>query len=230
MSFEVGDGSPVTAFATSSTQLAAGSDCRVLVWDLAAAKPYMLLAEAHADLVTRLHYYPADDSQLYTGSEDGMVNTFNTHESDADLALLSTTPINRCVDDFGFYGAGLEKLWVLTSDEDLSMWKLETCEELFRTPDIRQHVCLSRPPEYCVGVNYLRKTDQLVVMTGFGSGELQLYNVGEDGSTEKFSEFSSHSAVVRTWNWDVERDVHFTGGEDGLLCQWSLLPPTPIGF
>ena len=85
--------------------------------------PVMKFDNCHSQTVTQIRFSPNNSNLFVSGSEDGLICSFDVTKADEDEALINTVPINHCVNTIGFFGEN--NIYCCTSTEQFSLWNIE---------------------------------------------------------------------------------------------------------
>lgn len=187
-------------------------------------------ADAHTDVVTQVKFHPQNASHLVSAAEDGLICLFNTAVPEEEEAIVSVLNTDCPVRKFGFFGAGLEGLYCLSTTEVPSFWHILSAQRLSHFPNVRQELGV----DYLVDCMYCQANDSLTLLAGTYAGQGLLAHVdpisirlaatlppGGHKASIRCSSVVSHSAAgVQTF---------VTGGEDSQLLLWSAAFPTSPG-
>ena len=181
-------------------------------------------ADAHTDLVTQVKFHPSNPTQLISAAEDGLICVFDTAvaaEEEAVISVLNTEcPVRR----FGFFGAGLEGIYSLSTIETASFWHAGSAQRVGSFPDIRQEL----GADYLVDCLYCPVADQLLLLAGNYSGRGLIARV-DPSSVGLWAtmQSSGHSATIRccallSSGGNNGLSNFLSGAEDGRIVSWTL--------
>jgi hypothetical protein len=208
--------------------LAGGAKEKLLFWDLrrvdasAPNRSPLAFTESHTEDITKVRFHPVVGNKLFTGSVDGLICLFDTAQSNEEDALLSVIPVDRAVSTFGFFGPTGADLYVVSTDQMLSLWNIDQAEELAKLEDSRKALENTVPMDYVIDCQYDQPTNSLFLLTGTYSGNMNILSVERTGITPVFELHGGHSSIIRCFDWNVSAKSIVTGGEDGRLCLWAI--------
>ncbi|KAI7805573.1 WD repeat-containing protein 89 [Triplophysa rosa] len=186
-------------------------------------------SESHSDDITAVHFHPQRADRLASGATDGLVNIFDLSLGGEDDALFTTCNCNSSASSLCWTGKDLDQLLCLTHDEGLHLWDVAHPDSddtltLLSFTDARTLVQLpdGASLEYFVGGTWLPNEGRILLVGGSNCGELHLVDCSGGGLRLIKSLKGGHSATVRCFQWDVNRQSLLTGGEDGQLLQWKV--------
>ncbi|KAI9752230.1 MAG: Transcriptional regulator [Chaenotheca gracillima] len=103
----------------------------VSLWDIRApAAPSIQYVESHNDDVTELAFHPSHPSLLLSGSTDGLVNIYDTTQTDEDEALYRVINLGSSIHHAGFLPSrkngenDWSDIYALSHDETLSIYSV----------------------------------------------------------------------------------------------------------
>lgn len=245
--FEVPKGSrdPLSAIACNaeSFSIAAGTelegngpgDVSIFLWDT--RKPNaarMSYTESHTDTITELKFLPYPDSAptvLLSGSTDGLVNVFDTTQTEEDDAVVQVINHHSAIHHTGLIG---QDIYALGTDEKLSFHVQQNPQQDYKEPDpfklgdIRELLSC----DYTIGV---RNHAQPLLAVGKYSEPQQFKLVPlrraplEESKSPKWILDIDNSTqldgghgeeVIREFYIDSASRTVFTCGEDSKVIQW----------
>jgi len=190
--------------------------------------------EPHTEDIVQVRFHPAKPSVLFTGSIDGLVyaldTALGTTEDEATIAMFN---IDQPVSEFDFFGPSKEFMHVQTTVETFSLWNVSTLDRLANYTDARSTVAaaVGNPSiDFLAGFHFDHNSNQLAVLAGNSSGDLNVCTIASDGNLQSQGQLSGgHVEMVRCFYWDPQDAYIITGGEDSRLCCWrredSVLTP-----
>lgn len=190
--------------------------------------PLGVYRESHSDDITKICFHPSQPNLVISGSTDGLVNVFDINQESEDNALISTCNSRSSVSFVGWSGKDFQQVYCLTHDEGFSWWdlaQLDTEEPitLLQISDAREAASLGKTElNYLIGGLYHEKSDHLFVLGGTSTGSLHLLDCSAEGLSPVGTLQGGHSAVVRSFYWNMADDSLLTGGEDTQLLLWKL--------
>lgn len=101
----------------------------VYIWDQRnPAAPIRSYVESHTDTVTSLQRHPSHPSLLLSSSTDGLLNIFDTSQTDEEDALYQVINHRSAIAHAGFMYPSTD-LYVLGTDETVSFYALQSQKE-----------------------------------------------------------------------------------------------------
>ena len=188
-------------------------------------------SDCHTDDVTHVAFNEQSPNVLVSGSEDGLMCTFNTAvaaQDDAVVSIINTDgPVRRC----GFFGQNQEGLWCLSCTEQASFWHSMSAQRLLSLPNIRQDMqvdylvdCFQDP-----SVPVSSDPNAVVLLGGTYNGTGRLWGVRPEGLTPIADLPGGHCAMLRCASvrpagalGTGSAPVVVTAGEDTRVCRWTL--------
>lgn len=210
-------------------------DVNVYGWDIRVQDKVMLdYAESHTDTITELGFLPTSGSAdriIFSGSTDGLINIYNSSESDEDEAVLQVINHKSAIHHAGLVG---DDIYALGTDETLSFYRqqLSDIEQDVPHPvhlgDIRERLDCN----YVVGI--AQTLDASILAAGNYSEHprvdlVPLVRTGPTPSPEWTPNIDERIRLVGGHGSEVVRDVAvlpehqaaFTCGEDGMVRVWK---------
>jgi len=215
------------------SMLATASGVAAHFFDLRTRTKLGCYADNHTDLVTQVVFNPMNETEVATGSEDGLVCVYDCRQASAETSLQCVLNGDCAVRRVGFFAPGGEGLFVLTGSETLGLWHKATAQCL--NPGTAGNVRASVP-----GVNYLVDcrfeacSGKLHLLAGDYEGGLTLCEASDAAVAPVATLASGHSAMVRACLWGDGGGGAgplaslVTGGEDTRLCAWSFAETAPV--
>ena len=187
-------------------------------WSTAAGK-LGEYADVHNDTINQLQFNPERHAELTSGSEDGLICTFNTAVNEGEEAILSIVNTECPVRRFGYFGPQLEGVYCLSTVESASFWHPSSAQRIGYFPDIREHLGI----DYLVDCLYSAADDRLLLVGGNhdGNGQVVAVSPVDLKVVGKFG--AGHSATIRSvvrGPGDIGSQL-ISGGEDSKLCAWQ---------
>jgi len=211
--------------------LASGHKNDIVIWDVRSSKQLRRYSDFHGDDINQVRFHPHDNSnRLFTASQDGTICAVDYTVDEEEDALMSGFNIEDPISRIDFVGPLLEYITVLSSSERLSMWTLDGVR-VFDYGDKRAEISTETfPIQYFICCCYDKQHDQLYLVGGNHEGGLGLLNVLNNNEIRPVTALmGGHMATVRSLEWDLERQVIVTTGEDARMCVWNTQPPPPSG-
>ncbi|KJA14648.1 hypothetical protein HYPSUDRAFT_48952 [Hypholoma sublateritium FD-334 SS-4] len=194
----------------------------------------------HSDDITTLSFAPTRDAEtncnvILSGSSDGLLCTSNADEDDEDEATINVGNWGCSISKAGWTHNGSDPdkatIWAGSDMETFSTWKGDLEQLLsidLRTPVL--HSGREWVTDYFITARSTSNA-MLSVFTGSHQGDVALL------SNTNFSARDApwcihktwthgHSGVVRDVLWDEIHQTLVTGGEDGKINVWPILPIT----
>lgn len=226
------------ALDAAGTLLAAGSAQRpnrtgggraapVVLWDTRRAdRVRSVFTESHTDDVTQLAFCPHRPSELASAAMDGLVCVFECRTAQAEEeALAGVMNAEASVARIGYMGRTSERLWLSTHCESLSVFDVSSGRRSLHRPNLRGDLAeCGVPVDYIVGCWYAPLADgHLRAVVGTHDGHLHVVRVRDTGALKHECVLEQgHSQTVRCLSWCAARGELVTGGEDALLCAWTV--------
>ncbi|UPX19752.1 uncharacterized protein EKO05_0010005 [Ascochyta rabiei] len=204
----------------------------VYVWDQRnTSAPLRSFFESHTDTVTSLQLHPTLPTLLLSSSTDGLVNIFDTSQSEEEDALYQVINHGSAIAHAGFMYPSTD-IFALGTDETMSFYALQSQEEEEEEPtpkafgDVREPLgCeylakmhwVGSQPFLATGKHSERRLDLVPVCKGVG-GPLQYeYDIAKSVRLS-----SAHGEeVVRDLFTDTHSQTTYTVGEDGHVRAWK---------
>jgi len=206
--------------------LVAGAKENIHFWDIrrvaSVSAPLVTFSESHTGDVTKVRFHPQVPNKLFSGSIDGLICLFDTTQPSEDDALLSVMPVDQAVATFGFFGPTEADVYALSTDQRLSLWNIDACEEIGKLDDPRTALAGTVAMDYLIDCHYERNANKLFLMTGTNSGDADILLVEATGITPVKHLTGGHSAIVRCFDWNSNGKAILTGGEDSAICLWTF--------
>ncbi len=205
--------------------------------------------DAHTEEVTRLQFQPSSNNSsttlLATGSEDGLVCTFDTSQPSEELALKSVLNVQSPIRQIRFFGPNYEGLCCLTGSETMSVWHHDAAQRIhdYFGLDLRQRLSQATNMvsasasigggltggialEYLVDCHWHESQQQLYLLAGNPFGDAALVQVHPTGAFQICNTLGGgHKGVIRGWfplTSSSQGGMKFvTVGEDARLCEWD---------
>ncbi|CAN6672720.1 hypothetical protein TRVA0_047S00188 [Trichomonascus vanleenenianus] len=219
-------GSPFASLDTRGTRIGAGTelvgvDAGVVLWDARKGSvPIQSYMDPHYEDVTVVQFHPSDPNGLLSGGQDGYVNVYNTSIDDMDDAVYQTINHGAAVHLAGFLPGNDRKIYVKSNMETFSVYQVANPDEEVDEPkpvdfgDIREKW----------GCEYVADVTDGYIACGSNSAnqfKLLRYDNDEGLSGETVVMDNGHGEeVVRAVCLDRDRQLIYTGGEDGRVVAW----------
>mmetsp|Transcript_5142 Transcript_5142/g.6841 ORF Transcript_5142/g.6841 Transcript_5142/m.6841 type:complete len:407 (+) Transcript_5142:40-1260(+) len=213
----------------SGNLIGAGSDAEddstVYFFDVRSSKVLGKYSEAHTDAITQVLFNPLRNTELLTGSLDGLICFFDICKQGEEEALQSVMNVEDPVQKLGYFGPSLQCLYCLTHSETFSLHHIEKSECMATFPSVRDHVRSKSKglmnPEFLVDCFYTEgslphswnfatnnptlkqssspKSQSLILISGDHHGKLHMNDVTLKGINPlcQLSNPFAHSACVR---------------------------------
>lgn len=212
-------------------------DVNVYGWDLRVQDKVMLnYAESHNDSITELGFLPTNGKNvgiIFSGSTDGLINIYNSSESDEDEAVLQVINHKSAVHHAGLVG---DDIYALGTDETLSFYRQQISEVELEVPqpvhlgDVRERLDCN----YVIGVAQTWNPEASILAAGNYSEHprvdlVPLVKNGSAISLEWTPNLNERIRLAGGHGQEVVRDVLvlpsqsvvFTCGEDGMVRAWK---------
>ena len=211
-------------------------------------KPVLQYSESHNDDVTvvisttqvqlsrgallmselQVQLHPNSSQGLLSGSTDGLVNIYDSNQTDEDEALVQVTNHGSSINHARFLSDS--QFFALSHDENFSIYHLE--DQNIDTDDLQPTAFGDLRPrlecEYVVDVVPLNSEGEAVVGAGsHGKQQLDLVPFRHVGTSWEFDLGNTirlpgahGEEVVRSMFLDHDANAIFTAGEDGNIKAW----------
>jgi WD40 repeat protein len=192
-------------------------------------------ADVHSDWITQLQFHPVKPSILCAGSEDGLVSIYDISTAATENAVVSILNTDSPIRKFGFYGVDYEGIYCLSTIETASFFHYPSSQRIASFSNIKETLEV----DYLVDCFYVKKSDQICLLTGKYNGDIVLAEVTpkECKTISKF-ETGKHTEIIRCMeilkeenlfetsydnnnNYNNNSTTIFTGGEDSKICCWK---------
>ncbi|XP_063804742.1 WD repeat-containing protein 89 [Pseudophryne corroboree] len=193
--------------------------------DSKSKEPLGVYSESHNDDITQVRFHPTNPSLVASGSTDGLVNVFDLNKDNEDDALATTCNSDSSVNVIGWAGKDYKQIYCLTHDEGFIWWDLAQVDTeepitLSKVEDMREKITACNI-EYLIGGLYHEKKDELLLVGGSHTGDINLLSCDSDKVAHVKTLHGGHSATVRSFYWSVDDESLLTGGEDAQLLLWK---------
>lgn len=141
-----------------------------------------------------------------------------------DEALLSVKNSESSVSCVGFFGPSSESVYCVTHQETFYVWDVSEAEPLSTITHLKSGMKeqYSVTVDYVVDCCYQQDTDRLFLIAGDHGGGLRVLHVNLKEVRPVALLAGGHSATVRKALWNQQDNSIISGGEDGILCLWSI--------
>ncbi|KAH8731818.1 WD40-repeat-containing domain protein [Phaeosphaeriaceae sp. PMI808] len=205
----------------------------VYVWDQRTpSTPTLSLVESHTDTITSLQLHPNHPSLLLSSSTDGLINIFDTSQTEEEDALYQVINHGSAIAHAGFMFPKTD-IYALGTDETMSFYALQSQKEEEEEPtpkafgDVREALGC----EYLVDMHWVGS--QPCVVTGKHSeSRLDLIPItktltrpleyGYDNAKSIRLQGAHGGEIVRDLITDIGTRITYTCGEDGHIRAWRL--------
>ncbi|CAH7682184.1 quinon protein alcohol dehydrogenase-like superfamily [Phakopsora pachyrhizi] len=203
-------------------------------------QPIIKYDQSHSDLISRVKFLKRSNDEYERGerdlicsaSLDGLMVTYDLKFEDEDDSVISVcnlgSSVAHCqpIDDY-------PSIWLGTDMETLAVWKTDK-SDLVDHGDIRKEdVSIpDLPVSYLIDCldltsssNLFRSKPRSGYFAGNQDGEIVLVDTSNDvsGNWNLIGSFKGgHQDMVRCAEIDNWSRLIGTGGEDGIICFWSL--------
>ncbi|KAF5321773.1 hypothetical protein D9619_001185 [Psilocybe cf. subviscida] len=213
-----------------------GEDAVIVYWDpRKPSTPLRVHESTHSDDITTLSFAPEGKGNiLLSGSSDGLLCTSNADEDDEDEAVIQVGNWGCSISQAGWiHGADDDSaaVWAGSDMETFSTWKSDLDQLL--SLDIRDpvlHQGRTWVTDYLISAHSTDISNpNPTVFTGSNEGDIALLSnmnpsVPDAPWCLRKLFTHGHTGVVRTALWDEPNQNLITGGEDGKLNLWPILP------
>ena len=206
-------------------------DLRMISSSQKKVKPLGRYSDVHTDMVTQIHFSPADPNIFISGAEDGLIGVYSLTagaEEDAVLSILNTDcPVNK----IGFFGANFEGVYAISTIETATLWHHPSAQRLSSFQTIREELHL----DYLVDCTFDPFSSELLMYVGTHEGQSNFLHM-EPNSYRAINTAPIHChnttiRCIRSPDMNLNRPLQtiFSGGEDGRLCK-LMKTNQPISF
>jgi len=226
-SLDVGCGDNVVVAGTSE-----GTDSKAMFWDVRSGSVLGKYVHGHTDAISQVKFDPLRSQYLLTGSLDGLICWYDASIAGEENAMLSVMNTESAVTKLGFFGPGNPCLYCINHTKDLSLWHIEKSAPMAMYTDVRTRLNV----DFLIDCIYFegQATQELWLASGTHLGSVGLSSVTLKDITPVYSlcddrkEVKGHTQDVRCLSVAASDSAIgypariFTGGEDGLICDWGL--------
>eukprot|EP01031_Cornospumella_fuschlensis_P032229 gene32227-38981_t len=173
--------------------------------------------EMHSDTVTNLAFSSKLPHMLMSGAEDGLICLSDTTIQDYDESTSSILNTDCPVRRFGFYGAGQDGVYSLSTVETASFWDHPNAQRIAHLPSLREDHNI----EYLV--DCFESEGSVLLLGGRYDGRGSVFKLDGANLTPYSCLEQGHTDTIRCVLFaDISGDGSlFTGGEDGNLLVWK---------
>ncbi|KAF8966452.1 WD40-repeat-containing domain protein [Flammula alnicola] len=217
-----------------------GDDALILYWDpRQPATPLRTHGSTHSDDVTALSFAPNKDPStnhniILSGSSDGLLCTSNADEDDEDEAAIQVGNWGCSISQAGWIQDDSAAIWAASDMETFSTWRSDLDQLL--SLDIRApvlHNGRTWVTDYLITARSTSTCNpKLSIFTGSNEGDIALLsnmNISVPDAPWCLHKLWTHGhvGVVRDALWDEINQTLVTGGEDGKINVWPIIPIEP---
>lgn len=174
-------------------------------------------SDIHTDIVTQLKFNDVHDSIIASGSEDGLICTFDTSVDPGQEAVQSIMNTEQSIRKLGFVGQGNVALFSISSIETFSLWHHPTAQRIGEFKDIRESLGM----DYLVHCSYNSHNNNVHLVVGKFDGLGGVINVEPEKLTFQSHLRGGHNGTIRCATFNNETNYMITGAEDSKICIWS---------
>jgi WD40 repeat protein len=211
-------------------------DVNVYGWDLRVQDKVMLnYAQSHTDTITELGFLPTNGKNagiIFSGSTDGLINVYNSSESDEDEAVLQVINHKSAIHHAGLVG---DDIYALGTDETLSFYRQQISDVELEVPqpvhlgDVRERLDCN----YIIGIVQTYPEASILAAGNYSEHpRVDLAPLVKNGpalSLEWTPDLNEQIRLAGGHGQEVVRDVvvlpiqsvAFTCGEDGMVRVWK---------
>ncbi|KAG5365929.1 putative WD repeat-containing protein [Yarrowia sp. B02] len=216
-----------------------GTDAGICLWNVTNPKadgmPFIEFPDVHNDDVTELRFHPTRSNIVVSGSTDGLVNVYDTTETDQDEVVKQVFNHDASIHCAGFVSPN--RVYVLSHMETLSIYDMD-----FEKDDVAREPLEFGDVRSKFGCEYVADIVPGYVISGsnnaetYAPGQIQLlpfknetvtYENAADGVVTLNDAHGTE--VVRAVYLDSPKNAVYTGGEDGYVRLWNV-PNLQLGF
>ncbi|RKP17184.1 WD40 repeat-like protein, partial [Rozella allomycis CSF55] len=176
--------------------------------------------ESHGDDVTFIKFHEENTNMVFSSDVDGLISCSDYKLGNEDESLQMVLNEGTSVSSFNFLGNSKEYLSCLTHTENLSVWDLNNVTRIKSYGDLRTPF-LETPSKFNYALNSMTFDNHLYTFCGSQSGALYLYHIGLNEIKLYESFLNGHSDIVRTCEYNQQKDYFISGGEDGIISFWT---------
>ena len=207
-------------------------------------------SNAHTDDVTRLVFHPTKNNFLLSGSEDGLVASFDTTQPTEEMAIQSVLNVGSPIRRMGFCGFEPTEstVWCLTGSETASLWNLDTASCIcdFGALSLREQLSMHYSSgmmgghiDYLIDAHWDTSSRELFLSAGNAQGEAALFQCTNSTNNNMTQQHMGSSTPSYTWqpcHWlkgghrgvvrgvvHVSPSILISAGEDARMCEWNRL-------
>ncbi|XP_041376335.1 WD repeat-containing protein 89-like isoform X2 [Gigantopelta aegis] len=201
---------------------AADHDVNILFWDRRKTTLLGCYSESHQDDITQVCFHPAKPNCLGTCSTDGLVCVFDINKTSEDDALMLTLNAESSVDRIGWCGSEVSSVYCLTDIGTFHIWDSQEGDSLQSRSDIKESLLEDCSVDYLVDCVPVNSESSPLLVAGTNSGVVRILDLSHNDIKTVTSLSGGHRDKIRCCHWNSQSERLVTGGEDSLLCQWSL--------
>jgi len=218
------EGASFFSTSCSGNILAGGNNAKIYFWDLSKNQNIFNYDGCHNGEVTQLKFHPNKTNKLFSGSDDGLLCTFDTSQSDENNALEQVYPIEDSISRIGIFGPSNEFLYCQTNFSNFNILSIETEEIIVAYKDLKNLMSsLSGITiNYILECQYNPSTNQFFIIGATFSGSAYIFEIA-NGTIIPFGLLTEgHNTQIRALLWDFPSNKILTGAEDSKICLWSF--------
>lgn len=173
--------------------------------------------DLHSNLVTNLLFSAEQEHLLISGGEDGLVCVCDTSIGEAEEAVSTVLNTDCAVRRIGLFGppGSREGIFCLSTVECASFWHFPSAQRIAQCPGLREE----HNVDYLV--DCMADGASLRLLSGRYDGAASLLSVEPSGCSHLANMEQGHSDVVRCCAFLPQREIMYTGGEDGQVIAWQ---------
>jgi WD40 repeat protein len=195
-----------------------------LFWDLRNLKDIpTTFTDCHSDDITQVVFHPSNDTQLLSGSTDGLVCCYDLTDEGEDASLQHIMKADS-IDQLGFFGPDNHYFYAITHIDTFHLYDVNSGDVIREYGDVRNLQKQSSPLaiDSLIQCHYDTEDQRLYLFTSSFGGSVQMLHVGLH-QLENVARFQGqHTEMVRACYWDKNNAVIMTGCEAGKLVQWRI--------
>ncbi|KAG4305435.1 hypothetical protein PORY_000991 [Pneumocystis oryctolagi] len=209
------------------------SDTYLFLWDLRKLSLLFSYTESHNDDIMDVRFHPNLSHLLCSGGCDGLINVFDTRISNEDDAVLHVLNHQSSIHRADFIGPN--NIFGLSHMETFSLYNVQNIEEDNAkdtyNSDIHTSTSLGDVRSklncnYVIDVipHYMDETAYLCCGTYNERTSLWLIYCNGNIDEKPYIRLDAHNdALTRCLVFDEQKQIIYTGGEDGKICEHKLL-------